>query len=54
LLRSFAFDPAAYEGYAHRRTIGFRAGWSKEMNEEIVGRKGVARTWEFALAPRDE
>jgi len=49
LLRSFEFVPAAYPGYAHRRTIGWREGKSFANNEEIVGRKGRARTWEFAL-----
>jgi 25S rRNA (uracil2634-N3)-methyltransferase len=48
LLRSFRFDPACYPGYAHRRTLGFKEGVSKSGNEEILGRKGEARTWEFA------
>jgi hypothetical protein len=47
LLRSFKFYPEVYEGYAHRRTIGWKEGLSKSRNEEIVGRKGEARTWEF-------
>jgi 25S rRNA (uracil2634-N3)-methyltransferase len=46
-VRSWEFDPALYPGYAHRRTIGFKDGVSKKGNEEIVGRKGMARTWEF-------
>jgi 25S rRNA (uracil2634-N3)-methyltransferase len=53
LLRSFAFDPVTYPGYAHRRTIGWKEGVSKSGNEEIVGRKGRARTWEFARAPEE-
>jgi 25S rRNA (uracil2634-N3)-methyltransferase len=48
LIRSFRFDPATYPGYAHRRTLGFKEGVSKSGNEEILGRKGEARTWEFA------
>jgi 25S rRNA (uracil2634-N3)-methyltransferase len=52
LLRSFQFVPQAYPGYAHRRTLGFKEGLSKSANEEIVGRKGVPRTWEFALNPK--
>ena len=43
-----------YEGYEHRRTIGFKEGLSRGGNEEILGRKGRARTWEFALAEREE
>ncbi|KAK8870116.1 hypothetical protein IAR55_000686 [Kwoniella newhampshirensis] len=55
LLRSFEFRPEVYEGYAHRRTIGFKEGLSKSENEEIMGRKGKARTWEFVRAEeRDE
>ncbi len=55
LLRSFQFHPSVYEGYEHRRTIGFKDGVSKSGNEEILGRQGVPRTWEFARAPpRDE
>lgn len=48
LLRSFRFNPETYPGYAHRRTLGFKEGVSKSGNEEILGRKGEARTWEFA------
>jgi 25S rRNA (uracil2634-N3)-methyltransferase len=47
LIRSFEFRPEVYPGYAHRRTIGFKEGLSKGDNEEIKGRKGAARTWEF-------
>jgi len=39
-----------YEGYAHRRTLGFKEGKSKADNEEILGRQGEARTWEFVRA----
>ena len=45
LLRSFAFHPTLYPGYAHRRTIGFKDGVSKSENEEIDSRGG-GRTWE--------
>ncbi|ORY29313.1 hypothetical protein BCR39DRAFT_173351 [Naematelia encephala] len=48
LLRSFEFTPDLYEGYQHRRTIGFKEGTSRDSNQEIKGRKGEARTWEFA------
>ena len=54
LLRSFAFVPGAYDGYAHRRTIGFKDGVSKGHNEEITGRKGAARTWEFCRRDEDD
>lgn len=47
LLRSFEFRPEIYEGYAHRRTIGWKEGLSKSENEEILGRKGMPRTYEF-------
>ncbi|EIW67953.1 hypothetical protein TREMEDRAFT_33066 [Tremella mesenterica DSM 1558] len=47
LLRSFEFIPSLYEGYEHRRTRGFKEGKSKKGNEEILGRQGKARTWEF-------
>ncbi|BEI82733.1 hypothetical protein CcaverHIS002_0306010 [Cutaneotrichosporon cavernicola] len=49
VLRSFDFVPAAWPGYAHRRTIGWREGLSKANNEEITGRQGRARTWEMAV-----
>jgi len=48
LIRSFEFNPEVYTGYTHRRTLGFKEGLSKGANEEIMGRKGKARTWEFA------
>jgi 25S rRNA (uracil2634-N3)-methyltransferase len=54
LLRSFKFHHEQYEGYAHRRTIGFKEGKSKADNEEITGRQGEARTWEFVKAPERE
>ena len=54
LLRSFEFRPEIYKGYEHRRTIGFKQGVSKTGNEEIVGRLGKARTWEFALDDKED
>lgn len=53
LLRSFQFHPDLYPGYAHRRTIGFKEGVSKAGNEEIRGRGGEARTWQFAPVPQE-
>ncbi|WVF67280.1 hypothetical protein IAT40_002029 [Kwoniella sp. CBS 6097] len=53
LVRSFEFVPGLYEGYEHRRTIGWKDGKSKGGNEEILGRKGKARTWEFVRAEPD-
>ncbi|KAG5460512.1 MAG: hypothetical protein BJ554DRAFT_7432, partial [Olpidium bornovanus] len=53
---SFAFDPALYPGYAHRRTAGFAEGLSAAANEEIVPPRGgkerapPPRTYVFALA----
>ena len=52
VVRSFEFDPGLYKGYEHRRTIGWKDGVSRGGNEEIVGRKGKARTWEFARVNR--
>jgi len=49
ICRSFAFDPALYPGYEHRRTLGFKEGLSKSGNEEIMRGKEGCRTWEFAL-----
>ncbi|KAJ9120205.1 hypothetical protein QFC22_003105 [Naganishia vaughanmartiniae] len=55
LLRSFAFDPAFWPGYEHRRTLGFKEGVSKDGNTELrefggsEGANGKLRTWEFAV-----
>ena len=54
LLRSFEFRPDLWPGYEHRRTLGFKEGLSKGDNEEIKGRKGRARTWEFTLRQDDD
>lgn len=54
LLRSFEFVPAAYPGYAHRRTLGWREGKSLANNEEILGRKGRTKTYEFALREEED
>ncbi|KAJ3020691.1 hypothetical protein HKX48_000355 [Thoreauomyces humboldtii] len=44
--RSFEFVPALYPEYAHRRTIGFVEGLSREQNEEIT--KAPSRTIVFS------
>jgi 25S rRNA (uracil2634-N3)-methyltransferase len=44
-VRSFEFFSVDYEGYAHRRTIGFKKGLSDASNAEI--KKNPARTWMF-------
>ena len=54
LIRSFDFSPEVYEGYSHRRTLGFKEGMSKGANEEIMGWKGRAKTWEFARWEKEE
>ncbi|PVF98605.1 hypothetical protein CPB86DRAFT_351251 [Serendipita vermifera] len=47
-LRSFAFNPDHYPGYAHRRTAGHKGDREVPVLKE---REGVAdaRTWEFEL-----
>jgi hypothetical protein len=47
-LRSFAFNPDHYPGYAHRRTAGHKGDRELPILKE---REGVtdARTWEFEL-----
>lgn len=45
---SFEFLPEWYEGYSHRRTIGFEEGLSKTDNEEL--RKQGCRTYVFTKA----
>lgn len=62
LWRSFVFDPAAWPGYEHRRTVGWVPGLSTGDNEDLLksaggsvahGVKaskagaGECRTWEF-------
>ncbi|WVW86352.1 hypothetical protein I302_108396 [Kwoniella bestiolae CBS 10118] len=54
LVRSFEFHPELYSRYEHRRTIGWKEGLSKGGNEEIRGRKGMARTWEFVRRSSQE
>ena len=49
LKTEFCFDAAWFPGYAHRRTIGFQEGFSKDANEEIEGR---SHTMVFGLAGR--
>ncbi|KAG8859449.1 hypothetical protein FRB91_007849 [Serendipita sp. 411] len=48
-IRSYAFHPAQYPGYVHRRTAGHRG--EKEL-PVLKEKEGVvdARTWEFELA----
>ncbi|KAK4049643.1 hypothetical protein OIO90_005402 [Microbotryomycetes sp. JL221] len=36
LLRSFGFDPAEWQGYEHRRTIGYKEGVSSGANEDLT------------------
>lgn len=36
VVRSFEFSPADYEGYEHRRTIGFKEGVSSGANDDLV------------------
>lgn len=45
IIRSFVFHSTLYPGYAHRRTIGFVEGVSKDDSLEIDERGG-GRTWE--------
>ncbi|KAL7746964.1 hypothetical protein RI367_007676 [Sorochytrium milnesiophthora] len=47
---SFAFSPADYPGYEHRRTLGFSPGTTKDDNAEIA--KG-ARSYVFVVADDD-
>lgn len=36
VVRSFEFDPTDWEGYEHRRTIGYKAGVSSEKNDDLT------------------
>lgn len=36
IVRSFEFSPADYEGYEHRRTIGFKEGVSSNANDDLT------------------
>ena len=42
-LKSFVFNPKDYPGYAHRRTIGYKEGVSKDDSQECKN----CRTWCF-------
>lgn len=42
------FHVAAFPGYSHRRTLGFKEGLSPMNNEEIAG---MARTFVFEKIP---
>jgi hypothetical protein len=44
VIRSFAFSPELYPGYAHVKTRG-----GKEEHGEVITRGGGLRTWEFGL-----
>lgn len=46
-MQSFAFYPHLYDGYAHRRTLGFQPGLSRAGNEELAGKP--LRTFVFSL-----
>lgn len=46
--RSFLFSPEKYEGYEHRRTIGFKRGLTLGDNKELAS---GARTYVFSRAP---
>lgn len=35
VVRSFEFDPAEWEGYEHRRTVGFKEGVSSAPNDDL-------------------
>jgi len=49
LFKVLPFLHECYDGYAHRRTIGFKSGLSKLENEEITG--PGAKTFIFVRAP---
>ena len=53
-IRSFTFDPAAYPGYEHRRTIGFVKGGNEDILRSGVDGNGKCRTWEFLLRGEEE
>lgn len=57
VLRSFDFMPADYEGYEHRRTIGFKEGVSSGKNEDLslsARERGEKRREEKEGKERDE
>lgn len=69
LWRSYEFDPLAWPGYTHRRTVGWVEGISTSNNEDLVGRAkppgsvqgragkhegtGECRTYQFGLVFMD-
>ena len=57
ILRSFEFSPADYEGYEHRRTVGFKDGVSSGKNEDLnltARERGEKRREEKELVERGE
>ena len=45
------FDPDLYPGYEHRRTLGFKAGFSADKNQEI--KKKLCKTYMFNISVYD-
>lgn len=57
VLRSFEFNPMDYEGYEHRRTIGFKEGVSSGKNEDLelsARERGEKRRQEKEQKEREE
>ncbi|RUS18650.1 hypothetical protein BC938DRAFT_475920 [Jimgerdemannia flammicorona] len=51
---AFPFEPAAYPGYEHRRTLGFKEGMSRGGNEEIEDKKSKTYVFVSKEAVREE
>jgi hypothetical protein len=49
ILKVVPFIHECFDGYAHRRTIGFKAGLTKGDNADIIGKE--AKTYMFVRAP---
>ena len=47
LKTTLLFDPSEFPGYAHRRTIGFKEGISRNDSEELQRGGGEARVYVF-------
>lgn len=57
IVRSFEFNPADYEGYEHRRTIGFKEGISSNANDDLslsAKQRGEKRREEKEEKEREE
>ncbi|SCZ89779.1 BZ3500_MvSof-1268-A1-R1_Chr9g10590 [Microbotryum saponariae] len=57
LVRSFEFDPNDWQGYEHRRTVGFKEGVSSEKNDDLqltARERGEKRRWEKEQQERRE